>query len=90
MRYTENFYTGNRVYFLVYKLVNSNVCWIVDYSDHGNDLYERIKDFKSSFEKYIIFCETIEKDRKFKYKQFIIYDPKNSEIVYETKLNKHI
>ena len=88
MRFTENFLIGDHVYFLVYKLINSKEYWIVDYSDHGNDLYEKVKDFRSSFEKYIIFCETIQKNRKFKYKQFIIYDPKNSELVFETKLSR--
>ena len=84
MRTTEIFLADSHVYFLVYKLINTNVNWIVDYSEDGNYLYEKVKDFKSSFEKYIIYCETIEKDREFKYQQFMIYNSKNSDLVFKT------
>mgnify|MGYP001441712945 CR=1 FL=1 len=90
MRSTEKFCVGYIVYFLTYKLVDSDIYWLVDYSDNEENLYERILNFKSGFERYYIFCERIEKECFFKFKQFMVYNPDNSELIYKTKLLKSI
>lgn len=77
-----------RCYFLVYKLKNSNILWVVKLSDDYYDLKNKLDYFVSSVEQYYIFeryCYPHIIDEKFK--QFKIFFKSSKDIlIYSTKI----
>lgn len=85
-----NYFKNNKIrcYFLVYKLKNSHILWLVKLSDDYYDLKNNIDNFVSSIEQYYIFerfCYPHIIDEKFK--QFKIFFKSSKDIeIYSTKI----
>ena len=81
----------NDYYYLLYKLRNNNILWIVDKSIYKKDLLERIKDFYSEKEVYYIISKKysinyIKNKLNSKFKRFQIFKIDNKcKLVHNTE-----
>ena len=81
----------NKIYYLVYKLSNSDILWIVNTSEDSSELYKNTNKIKYKFndEKYMIIQRKLDNDTLEKelihesFKQFKI-NPRD-KIIFESK-----
>ena len=81
----------NKIYYLVYKLSNSDILWIVNTSKDSSELYKNTNKIKYKFndEKYMIIQRKLDNDTLEKelihesFKQFKI-NPRD-KIIFESK-----
>ena len=85
---TNNSDTLITCYYLLYKLKNNEILWIVKTSDDFYELKKPIKNFFSNIEKYYIVSKLISySEFNLNVKQFNRFKPDSDcDIVYETDL----
>tara|TARA_Y100000591_G_scaffold247537_1_gene218639 strand:- start:4486 stop:4722 length:237 start_codon:yes stop_codon:yes gene_type:complete len=72
-------------YYLLYKLTNSEILWIVDIGYNYYSLKKRVKDFRSKYETYYIVSKLIDNDLDIYFKQFTRFHiDKNCELLFQT------
>ncbi len=76
-------------YFLLYKLRNSEILWIVKKSDCIDELEEHIKNFLSNVEKYYIVSSYIDPSTILINKNFTQFEPDETTIII-SKTNYNI
>tara|TARA_A100001015_G_C14388237_1_gene480646 strand:- start:98 stop:364 length:267 start_codon:yes stop_codon:yes gene_type:complete len=75
-------------YFLLYKLRNSEILWIVKKSDCINELEEHIRKFLSNEEKYYIVSSYVNSSTILINKNFTQFEPDETTIIIsETNYN---
>tara|TARA_B100001057_G_C22139826_1_gene677798 strand:+ start:190 stop:456 length:267 start_codon:yes stop_codon:yes gene_type:complete len=75
-------------YFLLYKLKNSKILWIVRISDYIDELEEHIKNFISNIEKYYIVLSSVHPSILSINKSFVQFEPDETTLVIsETNYN---
>ena len=79
------------LYYLLYKLTNSDILWIVNVDDQLDDLFKNIVNFKSNKEKYLLVRKNLKFynkslfEEELERKQFRIFEIcSNDKIIYET------
>jgi len=74
-------------YYLLYKLKNNEILWIVKVSDDYYELKDRIKKLSSDIEIYYIVSKLIPfSESNFSVKQFTRFRPDNEcDLIYETE-----
>ena len=79
------------LYYLLYKLTNSDILWIVNVDDQLDDLFKNIVNFKSKEEKYLLVRKNLKFynkslfEEELERKQFRIFEIcSNDKIIYET------
>ena len=75
-------------YFLLYKLINSEILWIIKVSRRLHKLEKHIKNFNSKIELYYIVSKFINPNSfNYDFKQFTRFHPdKYCTIIYQTLL----
>ena len=86
-----NYWMSNRLhscYYLLYKLVKSPLLWIIQVSDDKYELFNRIENFKSTYEQYYIVKRYVTHlEEQFKIKHFNIFQITRYDIIlHKTKL----
>lgn len=72
-------------YYLLYKLTNSEILWVVDIGYNYYSLKKRVKDFRSKHETYYIVSKLINNDLDIYFKQFTRFRiDKNCELLFQT------
>ena len=84
----DNLDTLTYYYFLLYKLRNSEILWIVKKSDCIDELEEHIKKFLSNVEKYYIVSSYVDPSTILIDKNFTQFEPdETTMIISKTNYN---
>ncbi len=75
-------------YYLLYKLAQSPMLWIIQASDDKYELFDRIENFKSTYEQYYIVKRYVtDLEEQFKIKHFNIFQLTGYDIIiHKTKI----